>query len=404
MLQVRPNPVLKVSGKEMSCLPCQPEMFLILKDDRIDYWGEMKDCPGTDGYDQVIDATGRLVMPAWVDSHTHLVYAQSREEEFEDRIKGFSYEEIAQRGGGILNSAEKMRMASEQELFQGAMKRIHNIMKQGTGAVEIKSGYGLDVESELKMLRVIKRLKEEAPITIKATFLGAHAVPVEYKDKPSKYVELIIQEMLPRIAEENLADFVDVFCEKGYFSLADTEAIVQAAASYGLKAKLHINQFNSIGGVAMGVKHQALSLDHLEVMNDEDIAALKGSDTMPVALPGCSFFLGIDYTPARKIIDAGLPLALATDFNPGSTPCGNMNLMVSMACIKMNMTPEEAINAATINAAYAMGLSHEYGSITPGYKANLIITKQDVPSKAYIPYCYGDILVEQMIVNGKLME
>lgn len=403
LLQIREETCLKVCGADMAHLPMLTDAYLSLEHDKIAAWGKMDSCPTLADFDEVIDATGRFVLPAWIDSHTHLVYAQSREEEFVDRINGLSYEEIAQRGGGILNSVEKLRQSSEQELFQAAMKRIHHLIKQGTGAVEIKSGYGLDLASELKMLRVIKRLKQAAPIAIKATFLGAHAYPSELKDNPSQYIDLIINEMLPAITQEGLADYVDVFCESGYFSVEDTERILAAARQYGLQAKLHVNQFNSIGGVQAGLKYQALSLDHMEEMSSADLQDMKKGEAIPVALPGCSFFLGIPYTPAREIIDAGLPLALASDFNPGSTPSYNMNFVLSLACIRMKMNPEEAINAATINAAYAMGLSHEYGSICPGYKANLLIT-QAIPNYAYLPYAYGDMLIENVIINGKMYQ
>jgi len=328
------------------------------------------------------------VLPTWCDSHTHIVYAGHREQEFVDRINGLSYEEIANRGGGILNSAKQLENTSEDALYEQSVKRVKEVIKLGTGAIEIKSGYGLSLDGELKMLRVINRIKKDFPIKVKATFLGAHAIPKAYKSKPSEYIDLIIDKMLPIIAKEELASYIDVFCEKGYFSVEDTDRILTAAKAYNLTPKIHVNQFNAIGGVQIGVKHNALSVDHLEVLGNDDIAVLKDSKTMPVALPSCSYFLGIPYTPARKLIDAGLPLALATDYNPGSTPSGNMNFVVSTACIKMKMTPEEAINAATLNASYAMGIENQYGSITRGKKANLIITK-DVPSYAYLPYAFG---------------
>jgi len=347
-----------------------------------------------------IDAKGKLVLPAWCDSHTHLVYADDRAAEFVDRINGLSYEEIAMKGGGILNSAKKLQKTSEDELFAQARKRIDEIMALGTGAVEIKSGYGLNTESELKMLRVIKRLQESAPITIKATFLGAHAIPLQFKNNPDAYIDEIIDNMLPRIADEKLANFIDVFCETGYFNPAQTERLIIAGQKFGLKAKIHVNQFTSIGGLQICLKHQALSVDHLEVLTEKDLCDLKNNKTMPIALPTCSYFLSIPYTPARKLINAGLPLALASDFNPGSSPSGNMNFVVSTACIKMKLTPEEAINAATLNAAYAINLEQTHGSVTKGKKANLIITKQ-IPSLNYIPYAFGSNLIDTVIINGK---
>jgi imidazolonepropionase len=362
----------------------------------------MKDLP--EFYpDRVIDATGRLVLPAWCDSHTHIVYAGNREDEFVDRIRGLSYEQVAQKGGGILNSAKKLQNATEDELFDEASARIKEIMHLGTGAVEIKSGYGLTADSEIKMLRVIKKISQHFPITVKATFLGAHAFPANYKNDPQAYIDLICTTMLPAIAEENLATYIDVFCETGYFSVDQTDQILREGKKCGLVPKIHVNQFNSIGGVAVAVKNHALSVDHLEVMTDEDISALKNTEVMPVALPACSFFLGIPYTPARKMIDAGLALALATDFNPGSSPTGNMNFVLASACIKMAMTPEEAINAATVNAAYAMGLSDTHGSITAGKKANLILTKK-IPSYSFLPYSFGSNLIESVFLDGKQID
>jgi imidazolonepropionase len=330
------------------------------------------------------------------------VYAGNRVQEFVDRINGLSYEEIANRGGGILNSAKKLNETTEEEIYQQSKARLEEVMQQGTGAVEIKSGYGLTVEGELKMLRVIKKLSENYPIKIKATFLGAHAFPAEYKENHSGYIDLIINEMLPKIAKENLADYIDAFCETGYFSVEETERIMEAGKQYGLIAKIHVNQFNAINGIEACVKHKALSVDHLEVVTDEDIEALKNSDTMPVALPSCSYFISIPYTPARRMLDAGLPLALATDFNPGTTPSGNMNFVVSTACIKMKMTPEEAINAATINGAYAMGISETHGSITIGKKANIIISKE-VTSFYQLPYSFGTDLISNVIIEGKII-
>jgi len=398
LLQIRKSTVYKVSGDEMKTLPTLKNAFLYIENDLIKDYGPMEDCIGfTAG--TVIDATGKIVLPTWCDSHSHIVYAGNREQEFVDRINGLSYEEIANRGGGILNSAATLQNTSEDDLYNQSIQRLKSVIKLGTGAIEIKSGYGLTVAAELKMLRVIKRIKETFPIKIKATFLGAHALPQAYKNDIEGYLNLIINEMLPVIAAEQLADYIDIFCEKGYFSLEDTEKILSAGKQHGLRPKIHVNQFNAFGGIALGVKHDALSVDHLEELNTEDIAALQGSTTMPVALPSCSYFLSIPYTPARRIIDAGLALALATDYNPGSTPSGNMNFVVSTACIKMKMTPEEAINAATINGAYAMGISDNYGSITKGKKANLIITKA-VPSYNYLPYAFGENHIDQVIING----
>lgn len=400
LLQVREQSVLKVSGSEMGTLPLIENAWVLLKDGLIADFGSMTNCP-EDTID-TIDATGKVVLPTWCDSHTHIVYAGNREQEFVDRINGLSYEQIANRGGGILNSAATLNATSEEDLYKQSRFRLEEVMKLGTGAVEIKSGYGLTKEGELKMLRVIKQLAEDYPIAIKATFLGAHAFPTEYKDNQDNYVDVLINEMLPQIVEEKLADYIDVFCEKGYFSVEQTERILKAGQQLGLRSKVHVNQFNSIGGVAASVKYDAISVDHLEIMTAEDINALKASNTMPVALPSCSYFLSIPYTPAREIIKAGLPLALATDFNPGSTPSGNMNFVVSTACIKMKMTPEEAINAATINGAYAMGLSDSHGSITKGKKANLIITKP-VSSYYQLPYAFGSNLVETVIIDGKII-
>ncbi|WP_067148426.1 imidazolonepropionase [Pseudotamlana agarivorans] len=398
LLQIRDENTRFVSGKSMNELPTIKDAFLLVKNDVIYDFGPMKDCP--DGaVDHVVDATGKMVLPTWCDSHTHLVYAGQREGEFVDKIKGLSYQDIANKGGGILNSAKKVQNISESELYKQTKRRLDEIIALGTGAVEIKSGYGLTLEAELKMLSVIKRLKENHQIPIKATFLGAHAVPEEYKNNKVGYVDHIIKEMIPLVAEARLADFVDVFCEKGYFTVEDTNRILEAGKLHGLQAKIHVNQFNSIGGVQAGVKQKALSVDHLEVMKYEDIVVLENSKTMPVALPGCSFFLSIPFAPGRKMIDAGLPLALATDYNPGSSPSGNMNFAVSAACIKMKLTPEEAINAATINGAYAMGLEHKVGSITKGKQANLILTKA-ISSYHFIPYSFGNHQIERVYLNG----
>ncbi|NND50761.1 MAG: imidazolonepropionase [Flavobacteriaceae bacterium] len=399
LLQIRNEPLSYVAGKAMKKLPTLKNAYVLIDNDTIVDFGNMSEAEGIEA-DEIIDAEGKLVLPAWCDSHTHIVYAGNREQEFVDRITGLSYEDIAKRGGGILNSAEQLRQTSEDDLYHQSVKRIKEVMHLGTGAIEIKSGYGLDTDSELKMLRVIKRINVDFPLKVRPTFLGAHALPLEYKSNKVGYIDLIVDEMLPKIKAENLARYIDVFCEKGYFDLKDTDKLLTAARSHGLIPKIHVNQFNILGGVALGVKHKALSVDHLEELDDNDIDALKNSSTMPVALPGCSYFLGIPYTPARKIIDAGLPLALATDFNPGSSPSGNMNFIVSAACIKMKMTPEEAINAATINGAYAMGIEKSYGSITKGKRANLIITKP-IPSYNYLPYAFGNNHIDSVIINGE---
>ncbi len=401
LIQIRNASVKKVSGKEMKILPSIKNAFLVLKDDLIYDFGEMHSIPQLNA-DKIIDATGKLVLPTWCDSHTHIVYDGNREEEFVDRINGLSYEEIAKKGGGILNSAKKIQETNVDNLYEQASKRIKEIMSLGTGAVEIKSGYGLTVDAELKMLSVIKDLSDNFPINIKATFLGAHAFPSSYKNNKDAYVDLICNEMIPRVAKEELAEFIDVFCETGYFTVEQTEKILKKGAEYNLVPKIHVNQFTSIGGVQIGVKYNALSVDHLEVMNDEDIDILKQSTAMPVALPSCSYFLSIPYTPARTMIDRGLPIALASDFNPGSTPSGNMNFVVSTACIKMKMTPEEAINAATINGAYAMNISNTHGSITKGKKANVIITKE-IPSYNFLPYAFGSNLIDTVIINGEII-
>ncbi|SFZ93470.1 imidazolonepropionase [Flaviramulus basaltis] len=400
LVQVRTEPISFVSGSNMKELPTIKNAFLVVKNGLISDFGSMANCP-TSKFENVIDATGKLILPAWCDSHTHIVYAGNREGEFVDRINGLTYKEIANNGGGILNSAKKLQETSEQDLYQQSKTRLEEVIKLGTGAIEIKSGYGLTVEAELKMLRVIKRLKENYPIRIKSTLLAAHALPEEYKNNKADFLQLVIDELIPKVDKENLAEYVDVFCETGYFSVDDTELILEAGKKYGLIPKIHVNQFNSIGGVQAGIKFDALSVDHLEEMREEDIMALKGTLTMPVALPSCSYFLSIPYTPARKMIDAGLPLALATDYNPGSTPSGNMNFVVSTACIKMKMTPKEAINAATINGAYAMGLEKEMGSISTGKVANLILTKP-INSYAYLPYAFGSNLIEDVYIKGEL--
>ncbi|MBX7051382.1 MAG: imidazolonepropionase [Flavobacteriales bacterium] len=399
LLGVHETPPQFLSGKDMRNLPAIDNAWLAIENKVIVGYGEMNDWPGiSDWRDlEVIDATGKYVLPTWCDSHTHLVYAGNRIGEFVDRIHGLSYEEIAARGGGILNSADRLEKCSEDELFENAMKRLDDIMAMGTGAVEIKSGYGLNTESELKMLRVIHRLNANHPLTIKATFLGAHAYPREFKDNHQGYIDLLVNEMIPEVGRQQLASFIDVFCEKNYFSVEDTDRILEAGAKYGLVPKTHVNQFNVIGGVDISVKHKALSVDHLEVISEEDIAILKGSPTMPVALPGCSLFIKIPYTPARQIIDAGLPLALATDFNPGSTPSGNMNLVNSLACIQMNMLPEEVINASTINGAYAMGLHRTHGTISVDKKASVILTKE-IHSPAELMYSFGTNNIDRVLI------
>ena len=401
LLQIRTSEIAKVSGKSMNILPKIDNAYLLIDGDLISDFGSMDDCPATENH-LIIDATGKIVLPAWCDSHTHIVYAGNRETEFVDRIVGLTYEEIAIRGGGILNSAIQLNETSEEELYNQSKNRLEEIIALGTGAVEIKSGYGLTVDAEIKMLRVIKRLKENYPIAIKSTFLGAHSFPSIFKENHAGYIDLIINEMLPAVANENLADFIDVFLETNYFSVIQTERILTEAKKYGLIPKVHVNQFTAIDGIAMCIKMEALSVDHLEIVTDADIQALKNSQTMPVALPGCSFFIGIPYTPARKIMDADLPLALASDFNPGTSPSGNMNFVVSLACIKMKMTPNEAINAATLNGAYAMNLEKTHGSITVGKVANLIITK---PLNSYyqIPYTFGSPIVEAVIIDGKIV-
>ena len=402
LIQVRDIGILKVSGKEMNELPTIKNAYLLIEDDLIADYGEMKNCPSIK-VDSTIDSKGKMVLPSWCDSHTHIVYAGNREQEFVDRINGMTYEEIANRGGGILNSATKLKETSEEELYNQSKNRLEQVMKMGTGAVEIKSGYGLTVEGELKMLRVIQKLKSNYPIEIKATFLGAHAFPKEFNENHQGYIDSIINEMLPAISNEKLADFIDVFCESGYFSVSETEQIMEAGNKFGLKSKIHVNQFNAIGGVNAAVKNNALSVDHLEIMNNDDIEILKNTDTMPVALPTCSYFLGIPYAPARKMIEAGLSLALASDFNPGSSPSGNMNFVVATACIKMKMTPEEAINAATINGAYAMDISKTHGSITIGKKANIIITKP-LNSIYELPYAFGSNLIDTVIIEGEIVK
>jgi imidazolonepropionase len=389
-----------VAGSGMKILPVLNDSFLAIENGIIESYGGMEACP--EDADDIIDAEGRVVMPAFCDSHTHLVYAASREQEFIDRLRGLSYEEIAHRGGGILNSALKLRQMPESELYEQSMGRISEIISQGTGAVEIKSGYGLDLESELKMLRVIRRIKETSPLTVKATFLGAHAVPVEFKGNQDGYVDLIIHEMLPRVSSEGLADFVDVFCDRGFFTPDNTSRILDATGKLGLPAKIHANELDFSGGVQVAVRHGALSVDHLESSGPDEIQSLLGSGTMPTLLPGAALFLGLPLPPARQMIDAGLPVALASDFNPGSSPTGNMMLMMALASIRLKMLPEEVIHAATINSAYAMGVGGMLGSISPGKKANLIITRP-VPGYSYLPYAFGSDLIEKVILDGTVI-
>ena len=398
LVQVREIAIDFISGKEMNILPTIKNAFLLVENGLISSFGVMKNCPKTEL--KIIDASGKMILPSWCDSHTHLVYAGNRENEFTDRINGLSYKEISENGGGILNSSRKLQTTSEEVLYSQSKIRLEEIILLGTGAVEIKSGYGLTKSAEIKMLRVIKKLRDNYPIEIKATFLGAHTVPKEYKKNKSGYLKMLINDILPEIKKENLADFIDIFCETDYFSVADTEQILEAGLKQGLVGKIHVNQFTAIGGVQAGIKKNALSVDHLEEMRNEDIEALKGTKTMPVALPNCSYFLSIPYTPARKMIDAGLPLALATDYNPGSSPSGNMNFVVACACIKMKMTPKEAINAATINGAYAMNLHNTVGSITKGKLANLILTKE-ISSYNFIPYSFGNTCIEKVFLKGK---
>lgn len=399
LVQIEERPASMVRGKDMSVLPTLDNAFLLIENGYIANFGAMENCP--EQADKIINASGKMVFPTWCDSHTHLVYAGSRESEFVGRIRGLTYEEITRRGGGIMNSAKRLRDTPEEVLLENAYQRLLEVQSYGTGALEIKSGYGLNLDSELKMLRVIQRLKTMTEMTIKATFLGAHVIPQEYKKNRTAYVDLIVDKMLPRIADEGLADYCDVFCEKVAFSVAETERIIAAGQKYGLKAKIHTNQFNSMGGIQAAAKYDALSVDHLEVVNEEEIDCLKANKKMmSTLLPSAPFFLNDHYPPARKMIDAGLAVALATDFNPGSTPSGRMPFVLSLACVKMKMTPEEAINAATINGAYAIEEETRLGSIARGKLANVFITKP-MPSVAYLPYSFGSDLIETVIINGK---
>jgi len=388
-----------ICGENMSKLKCLSNGFILIENGKIKDYGIMPDCPNNAG--NTIDATNSLVLPSFCDSHTHLVYAGSREIEYIDKIRGLSYEEIAKRGGGILNSASLLHNTSEDELFNQSMHRVNEIIKLGTGAVEIKSGYGLNTEDEIKMLRVIKRIKKESALIVKSTFLGAHSIPLEYKNNQEAYVDLVVNEMIPRVGEEKLADFVDVFCDQGFFTPEETERILIKAMEYGMRAKIHANELGFSGGIQTGVNNNALSVDHLEFTAEEEIEALMNSETMPTLLPGAAFFLGMEFPPARKMINAGLPLALASDYNPGSSPSGNMKFIMSLACIIMKMLPEEVINATTINSAYAMGVNNIVGSISKGKLANLIITKE-IPNYSFLPYAYGSNLIETVILNGEI--
>lgn len=405
LVQVEDKPAVWKAGNDMAKLKTIDNAYLLIDKGLIADFGPMSKAPdlsSLSGDVLIYNAFGRMVFPSFCDSHTHLVYAGSREIEYIDKIKGLSYEEIAKRGGGILNSAKLLAETSEDELYNQSLARIYEIIRKGTGAVEIKSGYGLSTESELKMLRVIKRLKETTPITIKSTFLGAHAVPAEYKGRQSEYVDLIINEMIPVVASEGLADYIDVFCDKGFFTVEDTERILMAGIKYGLRPKLHANELDFSGGIQVGVKYNALSVDHLEFTGDDEINALLGSETMPTLLPGAAFFLGMVDPPVRKMINAGLPIALASDFNPGSSPSGDMKFIMSLGCIKLRMLPEEVINATTINGAYAMGISDTHGSICKGKVANVFITKP-IPSYEYMPYAYTSDLIETVILNGSII-
>ncbi|MEO5681479.1 MAG: imidazolonepropionase [Chitinophagaceae bacterium] len=395
------NPAQPLRGKDLATLPFIKNAYLIIEDDQIAAFGSMDDFSAAYKTIATINASGQTMLPAWCDSHTHLVFAASREDEFVDKIKGLTYAEIAARGGGILHSASKLQQATEDELFTSAWKRLEEISRLGTGAVEIKSGYGLTVADELKMLRVIRKLRSASPLIIKASFLGAHTYPLQYKDNHQGYIDLIINDMLPVIAAEKLADFIDVFCENGFFSAEETETICRAGLQYGLQPKIHAHQLNLSGGVQVGVKLGALSVDHLETMDEQAISALAASDTIGTLLPAAAFFLRMPFQPARQLIDAGCATALASDYNPGSSPSGNMNLVLSMACIQMKMLPEEAINAATINGAFAMDVQQQAGSIAVGKKANLILTKP-LPSLAYLPYAFGSNLIDKVIINGAL--
>ncbi|HPO40781.1 MAG TPA: imidazolonepropionase, partial [Bacteroidales bacterium] len=402
LVQTREDGALFTAGKEMAVLPVIENGWLLIEDGIIAGYGPAETMPGFSSAVTKLDAGGGYLFPAFCDPHTHLVYAGSREKEYTDKIRGLSYEEIAKRGGGILNSAKLLHETSEDELFRQSMERVNEIISFGTGAVEIKSGYGLTTEDELKMLRVIRRIKESSPLTVRSTFLGAHAVPAEYRHDRDGYVDLIVNEMIPAVAAERLADYIDVFCDRGFFTVEETARILEAGVRHGMRPKIHANELDYSGGIQTGVRYGALSVDHLEFTGDDEIAALLGSGTMPTLLPGAAFFLGMIDPPARKMINAGLPLAMASDYNPGSSPSGNMKLVVSLGCIRLRLLPEEAINAVTINAAYAMGLAETHGSITVGKKANLFITKK-IPSYEFLPYAYGSNLVDTVLLNGEVV-
>ena len=402
LLQVRDLETSYVSGKEMSVIPSIKSAYLLIDNGIIKDFGEMINSPKNLEKFNTVDCKGKMVLPSWCDSHTHIVYAGNRSNEFIDRIKGLSYNEIANNGGGILNSVDILRSTNEEDLLKQSSNRIKEVINQGTGAIEIKSGYGLNMQSEKKMLQVISKIKKQNDIIVKSTFLGAHAFPREFTNNKKGYIDLIVNRMMPEYYEARLIDYVDIFCEKGYFNIEQSESILSRAKELGIKSKIHVNQFNSFGGIKLALKYNALSVDHLEVLTDQDLIDLKGGSTIPVALPTCSYFLGINYTPARKIIDNGLPLAIASDYNPGSSPSGNMNFVVSTACIKMKLTAEEAINAATINGAYAMGISDKVGSITKGKIANLIVT-ENISSINEIPYSFGSKKISKVILAGKII-
>ncbi|MCC6412114.1 MAG: imidazolonepropionase [Saprospiraceae bacterium] len=389
----------EVRGAGMAHLPVLENAWLLMDEGKIAAFGGMETCP--EHAEKVVDVAGRFVFPSWCDSHTHLVFAATREEEFVDRLRGLSYEEIARRGGGILNSARRLQQTPEEVLLEDAWRRLNEVMQLGTGAIEIKSGYGLTLDSELKMLRVVRKLKEMSPIPVKATFLGAHAIPTEYKENRGAYLDLVVNEMLPRVAGEGLADYCDVFCDSGFFTVEETDRILKAAWKYGLKPKIHANELDFSGGVQVGVANNAISVDHLERSGDEEIAVLQKSQTMPTLLPSCAFFLGIPYPPARKMMEAGLPVVLASDYNPGSSPSGNMNFVVSLACIQMKMLPEEAINAATLNGARALELENECGTLAVGKRANVFVSKP-MASLAQLPYSFGSNLVETVVIQGEM--
>lgn len=399
LLQVEQNPRLKVCGADMARIDHIENAYLIVEDDKIAAFGPMSELK-EQTFDKEVDATDRMVLPSFCDSHTHLVYAGSREIEYIDKIRGLSYDEIAKRGGGILNSAKRVQEASEEQLYEDAMARLEQIIGFGTGAVEIKSGYGMTPEAELKMLRVIRRLRENSSLTIRATLLGAHGIPMEYRGCQEKFVDLVIDKMIPQAADEGLADFIDVFCDAGFFTVEDTERMLEAGAKYGMRPKIHANEMACSGGIQCAVKYDALSCDHLEYTGDEEIKCLLGSNTMPTVLPGAAFFLNMQHAPVRKMMEAGLPVAMASDYNPGSSPSGNMQLILSFACVNYRMLPEEAINATTINSGYAMGVSDMLGSIAVGKKANFYLTTK-IPTYEFLPYAYGENKVYKAFLNGK---